>query len=122
MRVRRGRGSTSSCKGWDPSPDPWRSNALDQYSASDGRDRDELGGCTGEPSIVGDQGVCLQPRQGDVFGVERVGPADLISDLPGDLLKDAVSEQPESQPADVRQGIVGSRSGQLTPARALVQQ
>ncbi len=49
----------------------------------------------------------------DVLGVERVGPAELVGDLPGDALEDRVAEQSNLKSAHI---------GELSPAHRSVQQ
>jgi hypothetical protein len=47
-----------------------------------------------ELPIERDDGVGLKLGQGNVLGVKRVRPSKLAGDLPCDVLKDAVSQQP----------------------------
>jgi len=61
----------------------------------------------GELPIEGDQSVGLELGQSDVLGVKGVGPSELAGDLPCDILKDAVSEQPNPQPAHVVESSAG---------------
>ncbi len=49
----------------------------------------------GELPIERDQSVGLELGQGDVLGVKRVRPPELVGDLPCDFLKLAVLEQPD---------------------------
>jgi hypothetical protein len=48
----------------------------------------------GELLIERDEGVGLELGQGNVLGVKRVRSSKLAGDLPCDVLKDAVSQQP----------------------------
>jgi hypothetical protein len=52
----------------------------------------------GELPIEGDECVRLELGQSDVLGVICAGPPEVVGDLPGDVLKNAVSEQPDPQP------------------------
>ena len=45
--------------------------------------------------VQGNEGVRLQPRDGDVFGVSDSLPAVLASDPPGSPSRDAVAQQPD---------------------------
>jgi hypothetical protein len=68
-----------------------------------------------------DQRVGVELGQGDVLGVEGVGPPEQDGGLPGDVLKDAVPEQPDPQPAHVLKLPLGILPGHLTAAHGLVQ-
>src|SRR5450631_473089 len=54
-----------------------------------GRDRHQVLHGGGELRIERDERVGLELGQGDVLGVERVWPPELVGDLPCDVLKDA---------------------------------
>jgi hypothetical protein len=60
-------------------------------------------------SVERDESVCLELRQSDVLGDERVGPPELIGDLPGDVLKDAVTEQAISPSSACAMTLVHAR-------------
>ena len=49
----------------------------------------------GELPVERDQRVSVELGQGDVLGVEGVGPPEQDGGFPCDALKDAVAEQPE---------------------------
>jgi len=72
----------------------------------DGCDSDQILHGVGELPVEGDQGVGPELGQGDVLGVERVGPPELVGD-PCEVLKDAVCEQPDPQPAHVAEPSPG---------------
>src|SRR6266487_6856516 len=76
----------------------------------------------GELPIEGDQSVGLELGQSDVLGVKGVGPSELAGDLPCDILKDAVSEQPNPRPARVVESSAGILFGHLTAVRCLVEE
>jgi hypothetical protein len=65
----------------------------------DRRDHHQAIHGAGERRIECDERVGLQLGQCDVLGVERVGPPELVGDLPCDVLKDTVSEQSDPQRA-----------------------
>ena len=58
--------------------------------------------------VEGDQRVGVELGQCDVLGVEGTGPPEQDSGLPGDVLQDAVPEQPDPQPAHVLQLPLGA--------------
>jgi len=64
----------------------------------------------------------LELGQGNVLGVQRVRPPELVGDLPGDVLQDMVAEQPDPQPAHVAQPQPGILLGHLAAAYRLVQE
>src|SRR6266516_5931017 len=76
----------------------------------------------GELPVERDQSVGLKLGQGDVLGVKRVRPPELVGDLPCDVLKDAVSEQPDPQPAHIGEPSPGILLSQLTAAYCLVEE
>ncbi len=55
----------------------------------------------GELPIEGDQRVGMKLGQSHVLGVKGVRPPEQASGLPCDVLKHAVAEQPDPQPAHV---------------------
>ena len=76
----------------------------------------------GELPVERDQGVGLELGQGDVLGVERVRPPELVGDLPCDDLKLVVFEQPDPHPAHVVEAPPGILLGHLTAVYCLVEQ
>ena len=61
----------------------------------------------GELRIECDECVRLELGQGDVLGVICVGPPEVVGDLPGDVLKNALSGQSDPQPAHVAEPSPG---------------
>jgi hypothetical protein len=76
---------------------------------------------TGELPIERDQGIGLQLGQGDVLGIQRVRPSELVGDIPRYALQHPVSEQPDPQPAHVVELPLGILLGHLTAADRLVE-
>ena len=76
----------------------------------------------GELPVERDQSVGLELGQSDVLGVKRVGPAELIGDLPCDDLKLVVFEQPDPHPAHVAEASLGILLGHLTAVYCLVEE
>jgi hypothetical protein len=74
---------------------------LDRSNHDECRDR------PGESLVERDEGVRLELRQGDVLGVERVGPTELVGDLPGNAPEDTVAERSNAQTSDVVQALLG---------------
>lgn len=74
----------------------------------DGGDRHEVLHSLSESIIECDERVGVELGQGDVLGVEGVDPAELVCDVPCDLLKDTVAEQTNPQPAEVAELLVAS--------------
>ena len=64
----------------------------------DRRDRYQPRHSLRELRVERDERVGLELGQGEVLGLERVGPPELVGDLPRDALKDAVSEQSNRSP------------------------
>jgi hypothetical protein len=71
----------------------------------EGGDRDEVSGSGREGWVQCDERVGLKLGEGDVLGVERVVPSQLIGDIPGDSLQDAVAQEPDPQPTDVVEAV-----------------
>jgi hypothetical protein len=69
-----------------------------------------------------DQRVGVELGQGHVLGVKGVRPAEQAGGLPGDILKDAVSEQPHPQPSHVFELPLGLLPGHLAAADCLIQE
>jgi hypothetical protein len=74
----------------------------------------------GEVPVERDQRVGVELGQGDVLGVKGMGPPEQDGDLPGDVLKDAVPEQPDPQRAHVVELSLGILPGHLAAAGCLV--
>ena len=68
-----------------------------------------------------DQRVGMELSQCDVLGGKGIRPPEQDGGLPCDVLKDAVPEQPDPQPAHVLELPLGILPGHLTAAHCLVQ-
>jgi hypothetical protein len=75
----------------------------------------------GELPIERDQSVGLDLGQSDVLGVKHVRPPELAGDLPRDVLKGTVSEQPDPEPAHVAEVSPGVLLSHLAAMNCLVE-
>jgi CPA1 family monovalent cation:H+ antiporter len=82
----------------------------------DGRDHHQALHSVGELRVKRDERVSLELGQRDVLGVKRVGPSELVGDLPRDVLQDTISEQPNPQAAHVVELTIRVLLGHLTMA------
>jgi hypothetical protein len=84
-------------------------------------DRHQVLHGVGELPVERDQRVGVELGQCDVLGVEGIGPPEHDRGFPCDVLKDAVPEQPDPQPAHVFKLPLGILPGHLTAAYCLVE-
>jgi hypothetical protein len=75
----------------------------------------------GELPVERDQRVGVKLGQGDVLGVKGVRPPEQDCRLPCDVLKDAIPEQPDPEPAHVVELSLGILPGHLAAAYCLVE-
>ncbi len=69
-----------------------------------------------------DERVGLQLGERDVLGVERVGPSQLVGDLPGDGLQYSVTQQSDPQSTHVVEVPLRVLLGELATTGGLVEQ
>lgn len=75
-----------------------------------------------QSSVQHDQSVGQKLGERDVLGVDGVGPAELVCDLPRDVLQHAVAEHSTPQRAHVVQLSLRVVLGQLTAAYGSVEE
>src|SRR5215831_520064 len=115
-----------TCPGISPPAPSSRAEAqagglLRSVQRFDGCDRHQILHGMGELPIERDQRVAVELGQGDVLGVKGVRPPEQAGGLPCDVLKDAVSEQPDPEPAHVVELSLGIPPGHLTAAYCLIE-
>ena len=65
--------------------------------------------------------VCLELRERDVFGVERLRPAELIRHLPGPTPEDGVAEEPDRHALDAGKVLASGVGRELAALDGLVE-
>lgn len=87
----------------------------------DGRYGDGVADGTCERGVHADEGIGLKLGQGDVFGHEGVGPAELVGDLPGEALQHAVAQEAQPKATQVVELALGGLPVEFTAPHEAVE-